>query len=87
MAVKYELWIIGQNVMGGNRIILPEKLWKHAVKLACEGHQGIVCTKSRLRENVWWPDIDKQVESLIKNCYLCHTHTRWTMDGYRNILA
>ena len=65
MAVKDELWLIGQIVMCGNRIILPEKLWDHAVKLAHEGHQGKVHTKSRLREKVWWPNIDKQVESFI----------------------
>ena len=59
MAVKDELWLIGQIVMRGNRIILPEKLWDHAVKLAHEGHQGIVHTKSRLPEKVWWPNIDK----------------------------
>ena len=49
MAVKDELWIVGQIVMRGNRIILPEKLWEHTVKLAHERHQGIVRTKSRLR--------------------------------------
>ena len=71
MAVKEELWIIGQIVMRGNCVILPEKLWEHTVKLAHEGHQGIVCMKSRLREKVWWPNIDKQVESFIKACYPC----------------
>ena len=76
MAVKDELWIIGQIVMRGNRIILPEKLWEHTVKLAHEGHQGIVRTKSRLREKVWWPNIDKQVESFIKACYPCQLVAR-----------
>ena len=60
MAVKDELWIIGQIVMRGNYINLPEKLWEHAGKLAHEGHQGIVRTNSRLREKVWWPNIKKQ---------------------------
>ena len=76
MAVKDELWIIGQIVMRGNRIILPEKLWEHTVKLAHEGHQGIVRTKSRLREKVWWPNIDKQVESCIKAYYPCQLVAR-----------
>ena len=76
MAVKDELWIIGQIVMRGNRIILPEKLWEHTVKLAHEGHQGILRMKSRLREKVWWPNIDKQVESFIKACYPCQLVAR-----------
>ena len=76
MAVKDELLIIGQIVMRGNRIILPEKLWEHVFKLAHEGHQGKVRTKSRLREKVWWPNIDKQVESFIKTCYPCQLVAR-----------
>ena len=33
-------------------------------------------TKSRLCEKVWWPNIDKQVESFIKACYLCQLVAR-----------
>ena len=76
MAVKDELSIICQIVMSGNRIILPEKLWDHTVKLANEGHQGLVRTKSRLRKKVWWPNIDKLVESFIKACYPCQLVAR-----------
>ena len=31
----------------------------------------MVRTKSRLREKVWWPDLDKQFEKLIRDCYPC----------------
>ena len=70
-AMKDEYWTPGQLVMRGNRIVLPEKLWKQTILLAHEGHQGIVRTKSRLREKVWWPDMDKQVEKLIRSCHPC----------------
>ena len=31
------------------------------------------CTRgaSRLREKVWWPDMDRQVETLIRSCHAC----------------
>ena len=70
-AVKDELWMAGQMVMRGMCLVMPEKLWLQTIELAHEGHQGVARTKSRLREKVWWPDIDKQVESLIKACYPC----------------
>ena len=57
--------------MRGNRVAMPEKMWSRTIKLAHEGHQGVVRTKSRLREKVWWPDMDKQVEKLIRSCYPC----------------
>ena len=31
----------------------------------------MVRTKSRLREKVWWPNLDNQVEKLITGCYPC----------------
>ncbi|XP_068687747.1 uncharacterized protein [Montipora foliosa] len=49
-----ELWVIGQVVLRGGRIVMPESLWKQTIVLAHEGHQGMVRTKSRLREKVWW---------------------------------
>ena len=68
-AVRDELWIMGQLVMRGNKVVMPEKLWNQTIQLAHEGHQGMVRTKSRLREKVWWPNLDKQVEKLITACY------------------
>jgi len=37
--------------------------------LAHEGHQGMVRTKARLREKVWWPQMDRQVEDAIRSCH------------------
>ena len=70
-AVQDELWLIGQVVMRGNRIVIPESLWKQSILLAHEGHQGMVRTKARLREKVWWPRMDKQVEETIRACHPC----------------
>ena len=70
-AVKHELWLLGELVMRGNRIVIPESLWDQTILLAHEGHQGMVRTKSRLREKVWWPDMDRQVEKLIRSCHAC----------------
>ena len=70
-AVKDELWLMGHVVMRGSRIVVPKVLQRRVLNLAHDGHQGIVRTKSRLRSKVWWPDIDKHVESLIKSCHPC----------------
>ena len=50
--------------MRGNKVVRPEKLWNQTIQCAHEGHQGRVQTKSRLREKVWWPDLDKQVDKI-----------------------
>ncbi len=66
-----ELWSAGQIVMKGSRIVVPQKLQKQVISLAHEGHQGMVRTKARIREKVWWPRMDRDVETFVKNCYPC----------------
>ena len=58
-------------VMRRERIVMPESLWMHTIKLAHDGHQGMVRTKARLRSKVWWPQIDKHIESVIRSCHPC----------------
>ena len=70
-AVKEELWVVGQVVMRGARIVMPQSLWKQTIMLAHEGHQGMVRTKARLREKVWWPQMDRKVEDAIRSCHPC----------------
>lgn len=71
-AVKDELWLVGQVVMRENSVVMPESLWKKTITLSHEGHLGMVRTKASLRERVWWPQIDKQVEEAIRACHPCH---------------
>ena len=57
--------------MKGSRIVLPQKMQRRALILAHEGHQGVVRTKARLREKVWWARMDKDVEAFVRECYPC----------------
>ena len=60
--VAGELCIIGQLVLRGTRIVMPNKLCSRALALAHEGHLGIVGTKQNLQTKVWWPGTDKAAE-------------------------
>ncbi|KAK3726803.1 hypothetical protein QZH41_007213 [Actinostola sp. cb2023] len=61
--VKDELTICSSSniLLRGTRIVIPETLQLRVVNLAHEGHQGIVKTKSLLREKVWFAGIDPLV--------------------------
>ena len=52
-------------IFKGHRIVLPEALQNRAVKIAHAGHQGIVKTMTLLRENVWFENMQPQVEENI----------------------
>ena len=59
-----------QVLLRGSRIIIPMSLQKQVIKIAHEGHQGIA-TKARLREAVWFPNLDKHVRSELEHCLAC----------------
>lgn len=48
---------------------MPQKLREQV--LAHGGHQGVVKTKQRLRSKVWWPSVDRAVETKCKVCHGC----------------
>ena len=51
--------------------MLYHHLRKTVLELGHKGHQGIVKTKARLRESVWWPGIDIQAEKIVRKCHAC----------------
>lgn len=62
LTVEYD-WILW-----GYRTVIPQKLRK---QILCElhlSHLGIVKTKTLARSYVYWPNIDVDIEQLIKYC-------------------
>ena len=71
-----ELCSIGQLILRGTRIVIPEKLRPRVLSLAHEGHLGIIGTKKKLRSKVWWPGMEKDAEKHCKTCYGCQLVSR-----------
>ena len=69
--VRNKLPISYGLLLRGDRVVLPKSLRSRAVKLAHADHQGIVTTKSLLRETVWFPGIDNMVSKAFADCLLC----------------
>ena len=69
--VKDELYVYRELLLRGTRIVVPRILRDLVMKIAHEGHQGVVKTKNRLRSKVWWPKMDSDVEKLCKVCHGC----------------
>ena len=66
-----ELSIAHGVIIRGQRIVLPKSLHKKVIRTAHEGHQGLVKTKQLLRSRVWFPGLEKKVESYINTCIPC----------------
>ncbi|KAL0172252.1 hypothetical protein M9458_032563, partial [Cirrhinus mrigala] len=61
---------------GPYRLVAPVSLLGALIKLAHQGHQGIVRTKQRLRDLYWWPGMDHATQSAITSCQLCQAHDK-----------
>ena len=58
-------------VLRGSTVVIREKLQLRVVKIAHEGHLGVIKTKQLIRDRVWFPGIDKMVENEIKQRSAC----------------
>ena len=66
--IKDKLCIYGEILLHGTRIVVSRILRDKFVRLAHEGHQGMLKTKYRLSNKVWWPGLDKDAEKVCHGC-------------------
>ena len=65
----------GEILLHDNRLVIPKDLQSRVIALAHQSHLGIVKTKQLLREKVYFPGIDKQVENVCQGCIPCSAST------------
>ncbi|XP_049277861.1 uncharacterized protein K02A2.6-like [Anopheles funestus] len=70
-AFENELGILDGIVVRNDRIVLPANLRRHAMQIAHRGHPGVVSMKRNLRERLWWPYMDREVDSYVRECEGC----------------
>ena len=51
--------------------VVPVSLRARVLSMVHEGHLGIVKAKQRCRDLVWWPGIDRDIETLVRDCAPC----------------
>lgn len=75
-ALSKELGISNGVLIREERLILPEKLRSRALKIAHCGHPGKVTMKRSLREKVWWPGFDRDIDKEVEECLGCRAVSR-----------
>lgn len=66
-----ELSVERDILMWGGRVVIPQKLRENMMQSVHSTHMGIVKTKSLCRSHFWWPNLDKDIEAMIKACEQC----------------
>ena len=54
--------------------MIPTKFQSKVLAELHQGHPGIVRIKTLVRSHVWWPDLDKAIESCVKSCSACRAN-------------
>uniref|UniRef100_A0A3P9B0X6 Activating signal cointegrator 1 complex subunit 3 n=1 Tax=Maylandia zebra TaxID=106582 RepID=A0A3P9B0X6_9CICH len=68
---RVELSVQAGCLLWGRRVIIPMSLRPKLLKQLHAGHSGIVRMKEIARSYFWWPNMDKQIEEIAKNCSSC----------------
>ena len=68
---RSELSVQDDCVIWGSRVIVPPKLCKNILHELRQAHPLIVRMKTLARSYFWWPLIDTDIESVVKECSMC----------------
>lgn len=71
---REELTSESNCILWGMRVVIPSRLRGKVLDELHQGHQGIGRMKSLARGHIWWPDIDKAIEEITRNCSKCQEH-------------
>ena len=72
---RTELSVQEGCLLWGNRVVIPPSLQSGLLLDLHAGHPGVSRMKSLCRMYVWWPGIDKDVETMVQGCEECQ-HSR-----------
>ena len=73
---REELSILDGLVLKGTRIIIPISCRDDVLDKVHEGHFGIERTKLRACDTVYWPQMNHDIETLIKSCEKCQEFSK-----------
>ena len=66
-----ELTVQGDVLLWGIRVVVPEKLQGDVLQELHSNHPGVTRMKSVARSYIWWPNIDRHIEDLVKSSVSC----------------
>ena len=75
-AYRDELSIEDGLIIKGDRIVIPRTLQEDILSKIHEAHQGVTKCQLRAKACVFWHNINRDIEGLVKACSLCQEYSR-----------
>lgn len=70
---KNELSVLNGCLLRGARVVVPPPCRNSVLSELHETHAGCSKMKALARSYVWWPEMDSQIEELVKSCTSCQS--------------
>lgn len=70
---KLELTVEQDCLLWGCRVVVPVKLREKLMTELHEGHNGMVRMKALARLHFWWPNLDREIEQMVRSCEMCRS--------------
>lgn len=71
-----ELYESNGIVCRGQRFVVPKLEIQRILSILHVAHRGIVASKMKAREFLYWPGMDSSIEQYINRCETCQTHQK-----------
>ena len=68
---REDIMITDGILVKGHRIIIPRSMHEYMLKQVHEGHFGMDKCKMRMSNFCYWPNVNKEIEEMVKNCPTC----------------
>ena len=68
---RNELTVEGNCLLWGTRVVIPKRLQATLLEELHRDHPGVSRMKALARSYLWWPNLDREIESCVKQCEPC----------------
>ncbi|XP_063682609.1 uncharacterized protein K02A2.6-like [Bolinopsis microptera] len=73
---RNELSVDQNCIVWGSRVVIPESMRKSVLSMLHATHMGISQTKALARGYVYWPNMDAEIEKMVKLCEPCQLNQK-----------
>lgn len=77
-----ELTIIQGLIFKGMKLVVPERLRPAMLKKIHYNHLGMEQCRSRAREILYWPLMNKEIEDMVSSCNICAKYRKGNNREY-----
>ena len=73
---RLEITVEDDILMWDSRVIIPKSLQELLFKDLHAEYQGMVKMKQLARRYMWWPNIDRDIEQIVRACEMCQENAK-----------